>query len=159
MKFISLACFVFAACAAPDDGGGGGANGVDAGPAALGGLVLGFSHEIQGQPMAVDGAGTLEDGSPLTFTKFRYWFSNLVLVGDGIDDYALPDSYFLIEQTRDNSRLRLDLEGVPTGTYSGLRFSVGVDSDHNHSLDTLAGELSADVGMSWSWMRTRIISL
>jgi hypothetical protein len=148
MKYSSVVLLLFCACGPPVDGG---SNSADAGSAAAGAVTLQFSHEIQGQPMAIDGTAALEDGSPLTVTKLRYWFSNLVLVGDGIDDYSLQDSYFLIEQTRDNSRLRLDLEGVPAGTYSGLRFSVGVDADHNHSLDSLAGELSAGVDMSWSW--------
>ena len=47
--------------------------------------------------------------------------------------------------------MRLDLNDVPSGSYQGLRFSVGVDEAHNHSLDTLAGELDPGVGMSWNW--------
>ena len=88
----------------------------------------------------------------MTFSTFRYWFSNLVLVGAaGVEDYVVPDAYFLIEQTNQSTRVRLDLNDVPSGSYQGLRFSVGVDEARNHSLDTLAGELDPGVGMSWNW--------
>ena len=134
------------------DAGGTGPVAPDGGPVAGGALALEFSHEIQGQPMTINNASTLADGSPISFSTFRYWFSNLVLVGDaGVTDYVVPDCYYLIEQTLDSTRVRIDLSDVPSGRYLGLRFNVGVDEARNHSLDTLAGELSAGVGMSWNW--------
>jgi len=153
MKYLSIALLALSACGGDSDspGGGGGPAATDAGPVAAGALALQFSHEIQGQPMVVDQATTLADGSPLTFAKLRYWFSNLVLVGDDVDDYTVPDAYYLIEQTREAARVRLDIPDVPAGRYVGIRFEVGVDEGHNHSLDTLAGELSAGVNMSWNW--------
>ena len=79
-----------------DAGPGGGRCGADA----PGGLAIQFSHEIQGEPLALNGATTLADGSPVTFSTFRYWFSNLVLVrAAGVEDYVMPDAYYLIEQT------------------------------------------------------------
>ena len=138
--------------ASSDGDAGPGPAAADAGPVAPGGLAIQFSHEIQGEPLALNSAATLADGSPVTFSTFRYWFSNLILVGAaGVEDYVVPDAYYLIEQTNQSTRVRLDLNDVPSGSYQGLRFSVGVDEARNHSLDTLAGELDPGVGMSWNW--------
>lgn len=156
MNRLTLVCLALTACGAPADSfpdvGGSGPPAPDGGPVAAGALALEFSHEIQGQPMTINNAATLEDGSPITFSALRYWFSNLVLVGDvGVADHVVPDCYYLIEQTRGTTRVRIDLTDLPAGQYRGLRFNVGVDEAHNHSLDTLAGELNAGVGMSWNW--------
>ena len=43
------------------------------------------------------------------------------------------------------------MSDVPAGRYRGVRFSLGVDEAHNHSLDTLTGELDVNVNMSWNW--------
>ena len=57
------------------DAGGSGPVAPDGGPVAGGALALEFSHEIQGQPMTINNASTLADGSPISFSTFRYWFS------------------------------------------------------------------------------------
>ena len=151
---LCVALSALSACggASSDGDAGPGPAAADAGPVAPGGLAIQFSHEIQGEPLALNSAATLADGSPVTFSTFRYWFSNLILVGAaGVEDYVVPDAYYLIEQTNQSTRVRLDLSDVPSGSYQGLRFSVGVDEARNHSLDTLAGELDPGVGMSWNW--------
>jgi hypothetical protein len=154
-----VVCAVVGLACGPGSGGSGGDAGVGAGVDAGGGAMPGdpgvvalrFHHLLGGAPLDLAQGGVLEDGSALRFTKVRYWFSNVVLLGDQGSDYSVPDSYFLMEQTADRVRLELDLAAVPAGRYRGLRFSMGVDEAHNHSLDALVGELDVNANMSWNW--------
>jgi len=146
---LSLMGLALAGCGPADSPDAG--NGTDAGPAEPGLVALHFEHLIQGATMVLDEGASLQDGSPLTFTKMRYWISNVVLLGDSVEDHTVADSYYLVEQTSENTRLQVDLQAVPAARYRGIRFSVGVDEPRNHSLDTLAGELDATVNMSWNW--------
>ena len=121
---LCVALSALSACggASSDGDAGPGPAAADAGPVAPGGLAIQFSHEIQGEPLALNSAATLADGSPVTFSTFRYWFSNLVLVGAaGVEDYVVPDAYFLIEQTnqsRCGSTSTTSLPGATKGSAS-----------------------------------------
>lgn len=107
------------------------------------------------------------------FNKFRYWVSNLILIKSSGEEYAVPNAYFLIEETADVSvqdggftyparkRETIELSNIPVGDYKGIKFSVGVDSKYNDNLSLQAGELSQLNGMtniSWMWMTSYIFT-
>ena len=107
------------------------------------------------------------------FTKFRYWVSNVVLVNSKGEEYKVPSSYFLMEETgalaiQDGAftypaskRESLNLNNIPVGDYKTIKFSIGVDSKFNDNLSLQTGELSQLNGMtnvSWMWMTSYIFS-
>ncbi len=94
---------------------------------------------------------TTGDGVTFTCTLLRYWVSNVVIERADGDTYTVPNAYFLMEQTAQKTRLEVKITGIPTGEYAGIAWGMGVDEGHNHSLDKIEGELSANVDMSWNW--------
>ncbi|ODS84292.1 MAG: hypothetical protein ABS46_03945 [Cytophagaceae bacterium SCN 52-12] len=116
-------------------------------------------------------------GITYNFEKLRYWISNIVLVNENGTEYAVPDSYFLMEEVGNldltgtisdrnivypaNKREEVVLAKIPEGNYNTLRFSVGVDQKHNDNLSLQPGELSISNGMSnisWMWHTSYIFS-
>lgn len=117
------------------------------------------------------------DGATYRFEKLRYWVSNVVLVNENGTEYAVPDSYFLMEEVGNldltgiisdknnvypaNKREEVVLAKIPEGGYNTIRFSVGVDQKHNDNLSIQPGELSISNGMSnisWMWHTSYIFS-
>ena len=109
----------------------------------------------------------------LNFSKFRYWVSNVVLVNSKGEEYKVPSSYFLIEETsavaiQDGTftypatkRESINLKNIPAGDYKTIKFSIGVDSKYNDNLSLQTGELSQLNGMtnvSWMWMTSYIFT-
>lgn len=95
-------------------------------------------------------------GENYNITTFNYYISNIVLLNEDGSEYTVPkdDSYFLIKED-DEATHTVELENVPAGNYTGIRFTVGVDSlkctapveQRTGVLDPAAG--GAD--MYWSW--------
>ncbi len=114
-------------------------------------FTLTIEHVFNDTPLELSVDYTTEAGLTVHFTQLRYWVSNVVLTDAEGLSFAVPESYYLFEQTGTGLRNSVIITGVPPGDYTGVTFSIGVDVDHNHSLDTLVGELDAGVDMSWSW--------
>lgn len=107
------------------------------------------------------------------FNKFRYWVSNVVLVKANGEEYSVPKSYFLLEETAAvtvqdgaytypaNKRELVELSDIPAGEYKGIKFGVGVESKYNDNLSLTIGELSQLNGMtnvSWMWHTSYIFT-
>ena len=60
-----------------------------------------------------------------------------------------PESYFLVDLSNDLSTT-LDLGSVPSGEYTELSYTIGVDSLRNVS-GAQSGALSTTNNMFWSW--------
>lgn len=88
-------------------------------------------------------------GDDFTVSTFKYYLSNIKLNKADNTAYSVPDTYFLVDQARDDSQL-LSLTGVPTGDYTSLSFTVGVDSART-KVGGFTGALSSDNGMWWDW--------
>jgi hypothetical protein len=121
---------------------------MEGGPARL---ALSVEHVFGDAALALGTANVTASGLPVQISGLRYWLSNVVLIDAQGGQHAVPAAYYLIEQTAANLRTTVTIEDVPAATYTALQFSVGVDADHNHSLDVFEGELSTEVDMHWSW--------
>lgn len=112
-------------------------------------------------------------GQSYQFDHLRYWVSDVKLVSDKNETYALSNSFFLIEETTEikvqegkytypaQKREAVELKDVPSGSYTKLIFSVGVDALHNDNMSIQDGELSQLNGMtniSWMWHTSYIFS-
>ncbi len=104
----------------------------------------------------------------IAFDRLRYWVSNIKLISSAGEEVAIPDAYYLIEETGEvvvqhlttaniypaTKRDELIIRNVPTGNYTGVKFSIGVDSKYNDNITLTAGELGLLKGMGFSdgWM-------
>ena len=118
-------------------------------PVAQSTLVLAFDHRVAGKPLVLEEALETTLGKAAIKT-LRYWVTNITL-RSSLGDVALPGSYYLIEQTKTETRTQITLHDVPPGEYTGLQFSIGVEPEKNHHLDQFDGELQAGISIDWAW--------
>lgn len=88
-----------------------------------------------------------EHGDSFRVTLFNYYVSNVIL--NGTTPYTEPNSYHLVRQSVDSSK-NFTLGDVPAGTYTGVTFTIGVDSLHNVT-GAQTGALDPSYGMFWTW--------
>ncbi len=88
------------------------------------------------------------NGDSFQVDLLKYYISHFEwLRADGTSFHS--ENYQLINQSNPSS-LDFNLSNIPNGTYTGLRFYLGVDSLSNHTL-TNNDALDASSGMIWSW--------
>jgi hypothetical protein len=85
----------------------------------------------------------------LKFTTLKYYVSNIQLKKSDGSWWIHPESYFLLDASIPSSMV-LNISNVPSGTYTEMRYTMGVDSIRNVS-GAQTGVLSAINGMFWSW--------
>jgi hypothetical protein len=88
------------------------------------------------------------NGDDFTVSTLKYYITNVKLnKGDG-SSYAVPDSYFLVDQSKPTTQ-DLTMTGAPEGEYSSVTFTVGVDSARTKAGSFGGGVLNASNGMFW----------
>ncbi|AEL27820.1 MbnP family protein [Cyclobacterium marinum] len=109
------------------------------------------------------------------FSNLRYWVSNVILVNEDGEEFLVPDSHYLVEETNEipiqegsynkvypaKKREEIELSGIPVGNYSGVKFSIGVAPEYNDNLSLQSGELNPLNGMSkssWHWHTSYIFT-
>ena len=121
-----------------------------------GSVTIEFDNQAGEESLDFNQAYTNEAGEALTFSKFKYYVSNFVLIkGDGTT-YTVPkDScYFLVDHSDASSR-SITLKNIPAGEYTRVKFMIGVDSLKNTAdISERTGVLdpagdAAD--MYWTW--------
>jgi len=85
----------------------------------------------------------------LTFTKLMYYVSNIQLKNSDGSWWISPESYYLIDVSKPASMI-LNIIDIPTGTYSEMKYVMGVDSLRNVS-GSQTGALSTANVMFWDW--------
>ncbi|WP_282637390.1 MbnP family protein [Sphingobacterium thalpophilum] len=102
------------------------------------------------------------------FNRLRYWVSNVKLVDKDNKEHAIPDSYYLVEETNEivvphlvngekypaTKREEVMIKEIPFGEYKAIKFSIGVDQKYNDNITLTAGELGSlnGMGVSDGWM-------
>ena len=126
-------------------------------PNRKGSVMLYFDNRAGAQELILN-TSTYQNalGQDLTVSKFNYYISNIKLLNKDSSTYTYPkdNSYFLIQES-DASTQSIMLKNIPEGDYSGVVFTIGVDSvksvskiaDRTGVLDPSAG--GAD--MYWGW--------
>ncbi len=117
-------------------------------------LTIIMDNKFGDEAIALAQEYTSANGDKINFTRFEYIISNVTLIDDTGSSYLIPDSYFIMGQRNATSSTRelIDLKDIPVGTYTGIKFSVGVDPTTNANTDTYEkGDLQAGIGMDWGW--------
>ena len=109
------------------------------------------------------------------FTNLRYWVSNVILINEDGEEFLVPDSHYLVEETNEipiqdgsynkvypaHKREKIAIAAIPVGNYSGIKFSIGVAPEYNDNLSLQSGELNPLNGMSkssWHWHTSYIFT-
>ncbi len=95
-------------------------------------------------------------GQDVNFSMFKYYISNIKLINKDGSTFTYPkdQSYFLVNEA-DATTQEIELDNVPEGDYTGVTFTIGVDSLKSTApLAERTGVLDPAVGaagMYWMW--------
>lgn len=126
-------------------------------PSGKGNLTLEFDNIVGGTNLALGGAKYKNSfGEEYTVDVLNYFVSNVELKKADGTTYKVPNSYYLIRESDVSTQL-VKLTDVPQGDYTGVNFTIGVDSaksvspvtERTGALDPGATGQAAD--MYWSW--------
>ena len=88
-------------------------------------------------------------GDTLNFNKFRYYVSNIKIKKDDGTWWSEANSYHIVDLAVSGTE-EIELKDIPSGSYTELQYTLGVDSLHNVS-GAQEGALSVTEGMFWNW--------
>lgn len=98
-------------------------------------------------------ANTTSNNEVLKIENTKYIISNIVLTKEDGSTYVYPksESYFIVDESNPEN---LELENIPAGNYTKIKFGIGVDQAQwelgaEGQGDFLA--LAQDAGMMWNW--------
>ncbi len=89
-----------------------------------------------------------DNGDTFVVKELKYYLSNFKLIGDGNDNYTIPESYALVDELKTANTFTY--QGIPAGKYKSLELTIGVDSTRNVS-GAQSGDLDPMLGMFWDW--------
>ena len=119
-------------------------------PTGTGSVSLEMQSVVGTLPLALSTQTyTTAAGDAFKVDIFKYYVSNVELQKTDGTYLALPNTYFLVDESAPAST-SLPLSDVPAGDYTGLRFVVGVDSARTKA-GTLTGVLASGQNMWWAW--------
>lgn len=124
--------------------------------AAVGRLVLHLDHFAGGEPLVLHtGSATNAAGNTYTTTLLEYVISNIALVRS---DGTFTTDKLHYRNAADPATRSVEIDGVPAGTYVGLRFTFGIPGDQNRSgawpeLDRAGMAWPAQMGGGYHAMR------
>lgn len=88
-------------------------------------------------------------GDTLTFSKFKYFISNVKFKKADGTYWTETESYHLVDLDKAES-LKLSFKDLPAGTYTQMEYTMGVDSTRNVS-GAQTGALAPTNDMYWTW--------
>jgi len=96
-----------------------------------------------------------ENNEQFSISELKYIISNIVLIDDkGIEfTYPKDESYFIINEKNDVS-LNVQLGAIPAGTYTKIKFGLGVDQEKYLQGASGQGDLFIEAEneeMLWAW--------
>lgn len=107
-----------------------------------------FVPLVSDQPLVLDKASTLPDGTPVTITQFRFYAGHFAFYCAG-QVISRSDGYRLID-VADTASLLIDPDVRNANLADSISFALGVDSLTNVS-GALSGDLDPTKGMYWTW--------
>ena len=118
-------------------------------PVLMSKLNVKFDHLAGNKKFHHDSTYVTANGDTFTASLFKYYVSNFRLVKTDNSEYAINNSYFLINQDEVSSRDIL-MSDIPSGNFKAIKFIIGVDSARNMS-GAQTGALDPINGMFWDW--------
>lgn len=94
-------------------------------------------------------------GETLNISDVKYIISNIVLTKEDGTTFTYPkaQSYFIVSEANAASHV-LELDNIPAGNYTKIKFGIGVDEAQYNLGETVQGDFFAaaqNEDMAWSW--------
>jgi hypothetical protein len=118
-------------------------------------LRIAIGHTFDGQPLTINNIQYETPANTIGFSTISYYLSGFEFKKSDGNWFAVPDRVELIRGEL-NLKDTLVFKDLPKGAYTGVRFTLGVDSMNNHADPALwpnEHPLSLMKGgqMHWSW--------
>lgn len=114
------------------------------------GVTVQFRNMVNGEDLVLKtGTYTNANGDTFNVDVYRYYISNIKLIGIDGKEFSETESYHLIDQDEDSS-LSFTIKDVDANKYNIISFLIGVDSARNVS-GAQTGALDLAHGMYWDW--------
>ena len=117
-----------------------------------GSLIVHFKNVMDGKVLNLNDSVSFyknANGDDFKISTFKYYISNVGLVANDGSKVVIPESYFLVNAA-DPATLDQQITDIPEGKYTGIFFTIGVDSARNFA-GAQTGALDPAKGMFWSW--------
>jgi hypothetical protein len=112
-------------------------------------IELRFSNFAGDKIISPDSTYINSFGETYSIQRLKYYITNIELLNTKAGKrYAVPESYFLVDESDDQSKTIT--VAAPSGDYDAVSFLLGVDSLHNVS-GAQTGALDPMNGMFWTW--------
>ena len=111
-------------------------------------LVLQYHHLIGTQKLILNDSISNPIGEKILVAKFKYYISNIILINEKKERIAIPNHYFLIDES-DSASKKIAIP-FSCNKITGIEFLIGVDSIKNCS-GIQTGSLDPMLGMFWTW--------
>jgi hypothetical protein len=113
-------------------------------------FTIEFEHQVNGKILKLNSAiYTNASNEDFNINTFKYYVSNFKLTNSSGDVYIIPESYFLIDESKPESKL-INLTNIPTDDYTKIEYTIGVDYARNFA-GAQTGALDPINGMFWTW--------
>jgi hypothetical protein len=118
-------------------------------PATSANVSFRFANQVDGQPIELGAMKyTNAAGNMYQVDLLKYYVTNVVLVKDDNTEVKVGN-YDLIDAS-DLSTCMVDAKNIPNGTYTSMKFNIGLPPDRNHN-GAQDGDLDPIKGMIWDW--------
>ena len=122
-----------------------------------GSVLFSFDHVVGGQPLVLQSSTTVfpytnAAGNPFNVDELEYFVSDFRL--HRVDGTSVGVEDFLFREAEDDDTRSYTWAGVPTGTYTAVSFTYGLDAEKNVTggLPILALEWPEDWGGGYHYM-------
>lgn len=115
-----------------------------------------FDNVFGSANLILNTAGNVtSQGETLNISDVKYIISNIELTkADGtVFVYPKAQSYFIVSEANAASQV-LELENIPAGNYTKIKFGIGVDETQYNLGETVQGDFFAaaqNEDMAWTW--------
>ena len=129
-----------------------------------GNLNITFKSTFNGEPLVVSDVFNYLPGQKIQITKNEMYLSDLVITGNSSGTVFLSDIELVdmtaTSETQASQGVTLTFTDLPTGTYRGIQFGIGVESGLNATVpeDYSSSHVLSDPGRYWMGWSSYIFS-
>ena len=115
-----------------------------------------FDNVFGSANLILNAAGNVtSQGETLNISDVKYIISNIELTREDGTVFVYPkaQSYFIVSEANAASQV-LELENIPAGNYTKIKFGIGVDETQYNLGETVQGDFFAaaqNEDMAWTW--------
>ncbi len=109
-----------------------------------------MEHMVGSQPLKLNTSVYVNaHADTFTVSMYKYYLSAFTFMSANGTEVSEPEGFHLVNESKRKTK-EFDIEHIPSGTYSGISFTIGVDSIYNVT-GAQGGDLDPINAMFWDW--------